>query len=536
MTNEAGVVRSISWRDLCPWTILFRLYRLSLSVQFLLLSFIGLWAVSFGWTALSTIVLSRSSLENPATRQFVEVMTQWPEPSVFFLGRPPTRQTQPAALLLAAETTEPPRNGANNGTNASPAPVGPSTEEPPDNAAMPRDEVAAGEFAASDAKLRDLPFAAASLAERWHGPLSKTPMYGLVEPFRRVFEPSASWNEFVFFLLGSLWSLVVWSWIGGALTRAAAIRLGRDERCGFRDSLEFAGRKLGSYLAAPLFPLVAIVLLGLPMIILGLLMRTDVGVALSGILWVPVLLSAFVMSLFAIGVLFGWPLMWGAISTEGSDAFDALSRSYAYTFQRPLQYLAYALAALVLGGLGWLLVGLFCDAVIQFSMFAIGVGSGNDRLGLLVNVLHGQTESPSVLFTFGAAMIGLLNRSVYAVQVAFGYSYLWAAAAAIYLLLRRDADHTEMDDVFVEEQDNIAYGLPPLPVDERGVPSVAAEPSETQPAKPPKDAPRSEANESKTSRSAPIGTPGTAAPAEGDRDAKPSIAPGDLESRDDTAH
>jgi len=34
-----------------------------------------------------------------------------------------------------------------------------------------------------------------------------------------------------------------------------------------------------------------------------------------------------------------------------NDSFDALSRSYAYVFQRPLHYLFYALVAAVFGAL-----------------------------------------------------------------------------------------------------------------------------------------------------------------------------------------
>ena len=44
----------------------------------------------------------------------------------------------------------------------------------------------------------------------------------------------------------------------------------------------------------------------------------------------------------AVGLAAGWPLMWPTISSEGTDAFDALSRSYAYVYQRPLAYLLYA--------------------------------------------------------------------------------------------------------------------------------------------------------------------------------------------------
>ena len=49
------------------------------------------------------------------------------------------------------------------------------------------------------------------------------------------------------------------------------------------------------------------------------------------------------MAVLLLGLIFGWPLMFSTISTEGTDAFDAISRSYAYVFQRPFHYLFYTI-------------------------------------------------------------------------------------------------------------------------------------------------------------------------------------------------
>jgi len=62
------------------------------------------------------------------------------------------------------------------------------------------------------------------------------------------------------------------------------------------------------------------------------------------------------MTLLLVGVLLGWPLMWATISVEGTDSFDALSRTYAYVFQKPLRYAAYIGFAVIIGLLGWIVV------------------------------------------------------------------------------------------------------------------------------------------------------------------------------------
>jgi hypothetical protein len=431
MTNEHGMVRSIAWRDLCPWMILFRLYRLSVSVQLLLLAFLGAWAASAGWRVCGSLCLSEASRSQPVVARFVSAVSDWPDADYSVPSQP-----------VVGQTAEPVANAA---------PVANPAASP----AEPADAQTGG-----------------PLARYWHGWLGRTPMYAIMEPIRRWFDPTIRWDQFAFYFLGGLWSLLVWSFVGGAITRTAAVRLGRDERVGLRESLQFSGRKLASFLGAPLLPLAAIFALGVPLFVLGLLMRLNLGVALGGLLWLPVGLIGFSMALFAVGVMFGWPLMWSAISTEGSDSFDAISRSYAYTYQRPLQYLVYFLLALGLGFLGWLIVGLFCQAIVQFALLAVGTGSGATRMLLLREALAGSGEPSSVLLGFGVALIGFVNRCVLGIQLAFSYSFMWSAAAAVYLLLRQHADQTEMDDVYLDEDRSVSYGLPPITLDEAGVPGA----------------------------------------------------------------
>ena len=433
MTSDEGVLRSVSWRDLFPWTILFRLYRVAVSLQLLLLSFVGVWATSAGWEVSRSVCLSDESRVSPAVEPFMHRVTGWPD-SVYWP------------------------------TNAAPTTADSKAEGISATLDEPRLAVAVESGTVS--------WFGDRIVELWHGWLGRTPMYAIMEPVRRWLDPSLSWDQFAFYLAGGLWSLLVWCLIGGAITRAAAVRLGRDERVGLRESLEFSSRKLLSFLGAPLLPIGAIFALGIPLFILGLLMRTNFGVAVGGLLWLPVGLIGFAMALFAIGLFFGWPLMWSAISAEGSDAFDGISRSYAYTYQRPLQYFGYFVLALFLGFLGWVIVGLFCQAILQFSLLAVGSGTGPARLEALRGTLAGAPPADSSLLWFGGGLIGFVNRCFLGLQVAFAYSFMWVAAAAIYLLLRFDADQTEMDDVYLEEDDQPRYGLPPLTVDEAGVPGT----------------------------------------------------------------
>ena len=55
-------------------------------------------------------------------------------------------------------------------------------------------------------------------------------------------------------------------------------------------------------------------------------------------------------------------------------------------------------------------------------------------------------------------------------------------STAIYFLLRRDVDATEMDEVFLDQDESEeAYGLPPLKTDDAGAPTVDDEVPEIEP-------------------------------------------------------
>ena len=129
-----------------------------------------------------------------------------------------------------------------------------------------------------------------------------------------------------------------------------------------------------------LLPIGGVLLAMIPVLVLGWIMRTNVGLLLGGFLWPLVLVAGFIMAILLMGVLFGFPLMWGAISAEGTDSFDALSRSYAYVFQRPLHYLFYIVVAGLLGWLGWIVVWNFAEGIIWLGYWAAGWGCGSDQI------------------------------------------------------------------------------------------------------------------------------------------------------------
>ena len=274
-------------------------------------------------------------------------------------------------------------------------------------------------------------------------------------------------------LLCGLWAVAVWAFFGGAITRIAAVELACEERVGWAAALRHAWGKWVSDCAAPLLPLVGVMFASLPALCLGVLLREQyVGAWLAALLWPLALAGGLLAAILMLGLVFGWPLMWATIGTEGTDSFDALSRSYAYVFGRPLHYLFYAVVAAVLGVLGWVLVSNFAAGVVWATYWAASWGSGAANIGLLLGGEYGASGQ----------FVGFWVGGVKLLAVGFRFGYFWAAAAAIYLLLRRDVDATELDEVFLDDDaGETTCGLPPQRTDEAGAPVIDDEGPEVAP-------------------------------------------------------
>ncbi len=329
----------------------------------------------------------------------------------------------------------------------------------------------------------------------WHRPLDTSPTHQFTDldtwyahsplisgwgelssPFRRMVDmhETPTFTNFMYLLCCGLWSLVVWAFFGGAISRQAAVAFARQENASLGSLLQFVNPRLGAYVVAPLFPMLGAGLIALLMAGLGALMRFDFGVAVAGVLlWPLVLFGGFLMAFLLLGLFFGFPLMWGAISAEGTDAFGALSHAYSYVYQRPLRYLAYAIVAGLAGVLGWYLITLFGHWILGLSYWGVSWGSGTERL----TAIEGPATMGRAADT-GAIFMQFWNDCLRTLAYGFVFSYFWTSTTVIYFLLRRLVDAKELDEVYMADEQS-AHGLPPLKTGPDGIPAVADEPNDT---------------------------------------------------------
>ena len=169
---------SFDLRRLAPWTQLAHSFRLALRIRQLLLAALGVTITCVGWRLLET------SLSSPVAKETgpeILELTPWPWDRDLGFGL----------------TSESDMSG-----------------EPPINTLW---ALASG--------LREPQRFFGQVFGNWSAALG--PVTELLTPGQKLFEPTASATERVLALFKLGWWLVVWSLFGGAVTRSAAVEIGR---------------------------------------------------------------------------------------------------------------------------------------------------------------------------------------------------------------------------------------------------------------------------------------------------------------------
>ena len=266
----------------------------------------------------------------------------------------------------------------------------------------------------------------------------------------------------------TLLSLSVWALIGGAICRMAALQLARDEWISPKQALRFSAEKFWHFLAAPLLPVGIIVLVSILIFLGGILGAIPVlGEILSGIMLIAGLFGGLVIALVSMGLMGGFNLMHPTIAVEGSDSFDAISRSFSYVFSRPWRWGFYSLIAAAYGGICYLFVRLFVFIMLASVRVVAGVSTNWDGSSYFSErgKLDAMWPMPSwsVLQkpvdwinlngseSLGAFLIWILVALVVGMLLAFVISFFFSANTVIYYLLRKSVDGIDLEDVFVEQ-------------------------------------------------------------------------------------
>jgi hypothetical protein len=352
-------------------------------------------------------------------------------------------------------------------------------------------------------------------------PVLLEPLYKLLMPLKFLFDRRAGVWERLYLILVILWTLAVWGFFGGAICRIAAVQITRNERISLKEAILFTKERLLSYVTAPMLPLALLAGLWVCLVLFGVVdIIPWLGDLVAGLFWPVVLIIGFIMAVVLVGLI-AWPLMIATISVEGSDSFDALSRSYSYLYQAPWQLAWYTFLSVLYGAVLVFFVGFMASMFVFLGKWGVSstpflssTEAKNDRepsylfnyaptsfgwRDLLISqnkfVETQETVRPdghkakALEFTkeykenlsfanyVGAGLMVVWIWPLFLLVVGFGYSYFWSASTIIYTLMRHHVDETELDEVYLEDDDvDQGFGQP--------APKPAAEVATPPPSKP----------------------------------------------------
>jgi hypothetical protein len=258
-------------------------------------------------------------------------------------------------------------------------------------------------------------------------------------------------------------TLAVTSIAGGAICRISALQVARGEKPGLTEALRYSIRRFTSFFTAPLAPITIIAFIGLFVFLLGLLGNIPrVGELLVGIGLPLALIAGVLIAVVVIGTFAGFNLMFPAVAYDGSDCFDAISRSFSYVYARPWRMLLYTLIALVYGSICYIFVRFFAFLSLIFCHWFLRLGLWAKNGSLETNKLEAIWPEPAFMkfldpsslvvtnWTEKAAafLVYLFLLVIIGLVVSFIINFYFSVNTIIYSLLRNKVDNTSLEDIY----------------------------------------------------------------------------------------
>ena len=270
-------------------------------------------------------------------------------------------------------------------------------------------------------------------------------------------------GEYAVLIVLVLGLLLIWSVFAGTITRLAAVEFAKGEKIGVKDSLTFAVKKVWSYFCTPLMPVMGVLFFIACNVLGGLLGQIKFAGEIAVAIGFPLaILSGFLIVFIGIIGIIGFFLMYPTISAEGSDTFDAMSRAYSYVLSRPLHFLSLLISIIVCGVILTFLASFGACLVMKTTFCTVGIGMGDkfDTIRAFIAGLSGGKAAMAPLGSISmkfAALVLMLH--IVLVKVVVGsivVAFAGSASTIAYLILRKDVDGTEIEDVYMEEKEEVA--------------------------------------------------------------------------------
>ena len=262
--------------------------------------------------------------------------------------------------------------------------------------------------------------------------------------------------------------LVIWSVVGGAITRISALEYAKDESIRISEAVKFSFKKFWSFFSSPIVPAIGVVFFALCNVLGGLLGKLGVlGDIFIAFGFPLALLSSLMITFIGVIGFVGLCLMFPTISAEGSDAFDAMSRAYSYVLSKPRKYISYFLISSFYGIVCISFVALAACFIVYITFDTVGIGMGQKFKDIVDAVkLHpgyctligaSANDFKNGLSTLSSKPEKLVALSILVslvtiktLVIGFALSYLGSVKTIIYFLMRKEVDDIDVTDIYIE--------------------------------------------------------------------------------------
>jgi hypothetical protein len=271
-------------------------------------------------------------------------------------------------------------------------------------------------------------------------------------------------------LIFAVWFLFIWSFFAGAINRTAAYRIARDESITLKEGLNFGAQTWLNHFLAILFLVIfiaaAFYICVLTAFILDLI--PFVGELVLIFAFIFILVAAFLITLLLAGLLFGFNMISSAIGVDKVDSFDAISRAYSYILGRPWQTLLYTFLPFM-----FIVFFLYFGDIFQeIAVRSVAAGMG-ENFTPISNFVGGSTweaatkgldYTPAWTMHICALVLKIFLWLVQLFIISTAIAYWLSARTKAYLLLRKEVDGDEVEEMFLDEEEETFETPAPAPV------------------------------------------------------------------------
>jgi len=255
-------------------------------------------------------------------------------------------------------------------------------------------------------------------------------------------------------LFGLIFMLIV-ALGGGALSRMVACEFAGQERLRIQEAFDFSFGNGSRLFLTLLLTLLFVIGISVVIILLGALMELPWIDVIGGLLYGLGLLLGVAVAFLLICYLAGFSMLIPAVACENCDAADAQQRAFAYVLNRPLHLIGYGVIALLGLVFGYFVVSLFATTALNITAALFGLLTGNSAVSAAggfelldltpreAGAIHGAWHS-----RWAAGLINFWQTIVVMLIIAFVFSYYFASATIVYLLMRRVCDGQEMTEIW----------------------------------------------------------------------------------------